>query len=802
MKLAYSITSIIFAALTFTAAASEPAADLLGGPLGIERVALHAGVPSHGYWSPTLNAPDAAGYLQIDLGKEHPIDTVKLFPDVRNRGWNSSIEGVLNSRNAFPIRFKIETAKDADGQWTMFADHTDKDCDGTMAQKVESFTQRSPIAARYVRLTVTKMPAAGKDKYAFRLWRFEALSNGKVVSENGELSDSFKGQLGKHDLLRPRRPDGEFVHFDHPENVTQPETWKRITPPLQTPRSGVQTGGLIETIQKRNENYLLTGSTVRDMARDFRMRAGKAVPPKRDYRPDDHSPWYYCLGSSNAGRFLMGAGNQLRWRDNPKLRAMVNELIDEIADCAEPTGYAYGFPEKTILEGSEAGAYARAWFSMGLVEAGISGNKKAFDILRKTNDWFNQCPYLPEMFLHASCGYQGVIASSRTYIDTPIGVPADIQVLQRYFETPHWFAKLAARDPAAVSRYDYDRPHSYLIQPLTAWMDVYYATGDKRYLEAVSGGWDIFYNDFEHIGGTIAICEGGEYPPKSYWLRRATGELCGNIFWIYFNQQFRNLHPVDGEKYVTEIEKSIYNAAAANQCENGDIQYTAHLLAPKHSGNDNLRNTCCEGQGTRLYGALPEFIYKIADNGIYVDLFNESSITAGGMTLQMHTEFPYRPDVKLLVKTDDKAAQRHIFVRVPSWAAKPMDIFVNGEKRLTGTAASYVQIDVKDGDEVRFTLPMEFRLTKYTGWEKPFAGKETYAVEYGPLLMAVCGDAVKNGLITLPLPKDKLLQKLKPAADKPLHYTIDGVPDLELIPYYEVKGPLLDTFTCFPILEP
>jgi alpha-L-fucosidase 2 len=808
LKITQNLTNafIALAMALPTAGLRAQVPDLVGGPLGIERVAAHA-LHQNGYQSPRMDVKTASAWIQIDLGKIFPIDEIKLFPDVQNNGWY----GNPNSRIQFPQRFKIETAKEGDSEFKsaqLFFDHTEKSCDGKFAHKVEKFKPAGGVvAARYVRLTVVKPPQITRGNWSFRLWRFEVFSGGRDVAEGCNLSDSFKGALGKHDLLRPPRGDGELAHFDHPENVTAPETWRRVNPPLTTPRGGITVGGFFGTLLKRNENYLLNGFTVRDMARDFRQRAGKPVPPKRDYRPNDNSPWLKVLGGSNAGRFLMGAGNQLRWLESKELRRWVNELIDEIGNCVEPSGYSYGFPERNMLEGGEEGAYARSWFTMGLIDTGIAGNNKAFRVARRANDWFNNSPYLPEMLLHASFGEQGMIPSTRLYLETPVGVPADIQVMQRYFQQNHWLSRLTARDSSAINLYEYDRPHSYLLNPLNAYMDMYFVTGDKKYLNAALGGWDIFHNDFEHIGGTIAICEGTFFPAKSYYLRKNTGELCGNVFWAYLNQQFRLLNPEE-EKYVNEIEKSIYNALAANQSENGDIIYTAYLVAPKHTANDDMRNTCCEGQGTRMLGALPEFIYKIASDGIYVDLFNESTVNwkqgDADLTLKMRTEFPEKPDVKLQLSLQ-KPTKSKIRVRVPSWAAKPVDIFVNGKLRATGKPGQYVALEQtwNNNDEIQFKLPMELRLTKYTGIERGF--ENAYAIEYGPVLLAVITDYARSGkgVIHFKFTAEEFLKKLKPVENKPLHFFVDDPESagVQIIPYYAVKENLLYKFTCFPNLK-
>ncbi len=59
-------------------------------------------------------------------------------------------------------------------------------------------------------------------------------------------------------------------------------------------------------------------------------------------------------------------------------------------------------------------------------------------------------------------------------------------------------------------------------------------------------------------------------------------------------------------------------------------------------------NTCCEGQGTRLLGSLPEHIYSIAPDGLYVHLYEPSTIRwqQGGQPLELAVKtriFPTTP---------------------------------------------------------------------------------------------------------------------------------------------------------------
>jgi hypothetical protein len=635
------------------------------------------------------------------------------------------------------------------------------------------------------------------DKYYFDLWRFEVISGGKNVAEQKVLTDSSVGYLGKHTLLRPQRPLGESVVLDQPENVTSPDTWSPVKPALQKPNKDVSVGGIFNQTLDRNRHYLVNAFTVNDILYDFRERAGWTDLKKdRDY----WSFWVDPLRGSNAGRYLMGAGNQLRWKDDAELRKGLNEIVDGIVECAEPNGYMLAFPERNILYHETAG-YSRSWLTQGLIEAGISGNTKAFPLLRHFYDWYNACPYLPEVFLRGGFGIQGTIGCTRVFADTPIGVPADVQTVQRYYQLNFWLKQLTERDPDAIWQYPYDRPHNYLIGALNAYLQMYMATGDTTYREAVLGGWDIFHDYFEHTGGSISIYEPFYrfYPPKSYLLGTES-EFCGSSFWAFLNQQFHLLYP-DDEKYVSEIEKTIYNVALANQEENGKIRYHIPLIGHKHHGNDG--NTCCEGQGTRLLGALPEFIYAIASDGLYIDLYNESSINwqqdGQELSLQLHSAFPEKPEVDIQLSLK-KSIRSNIRIRVPSWATLDMAVLVNGKKVATGKSGTYISLDRiwKNKDKITFTLPMGFRLTKYAGIAEGYQGKEVYALQYGSILMALTGGN-EESITTLPVSASELAAKLKPIADKPLHFSIDGVDkSIRYVPYYEIGDEL---FTCYPVFQ-
>jgi len=100
---------------------------------------------------------------------------------------------------------------------------------------------------------------------------------------------------------------------------------------------------------------------------------------------------------------------------------------------------------------------------------------------------------------------------------------------------------------------------------------------------------------------------------------------------------------------VSEIERSIYNVVLANQDGTRGIRYHAVLHGRKENGTAN--NTCCEGNGTRLYGRLPELVFSLGADGLYVNLYATSTITwkqdQETIWAKVVTGFPYEKKVQL-----------------------------------------------------------------------------------------------------------------------------------------------------------
>lgn len=567
---------------------------------------------------------------------------------------------------------------------------------------------------------------------------------------------------------------------------------------LFAPLRGVTlNGGLFKEAFDNNIAYLkrIDGDA---MLYWFRKRAGKDAPgkPYTGHFEDN-------IKGQTAGLFLMGAGNTLRWREDPELRRIMDAIVAEIAACSEPDGYLMAVPKEEFGT-KEYPHYVRIWLTYGLVAAMLAGNQQAPAMLRRWQDWFNTCDDLP-IIKYLMLAFQGVVASTFLY-NTPLGRREDIDITIRYYEEDWRLAQFINQERNAIHVRNQPgiepHPHGTEIEAMEGYLDLYRATGKHYYLRAVRNFYRFYKEDWQYPGGGIAMCEAEKSFPKCYWLSsdRHYNELCCSSFWLLLNQRLHRLYP-DVESYVAEMEASIYNIGIANQNADCNINYFA-LLHGQKINYDSMVHCCC-GVGTRMYASLPEYICSLNPETISVDLFAASTIAwereQGVVRVTMDTRMPYECHVTLSV---DCAAQPfEMRIRIPRWASGTVQISVNGVTAAAGEPGTYVSLrrTWQAGDMVQFNLPFAWKISRYEGAEKVpgWDDCERYAYEYGPLLMAIRGPLDQHGQIAIAQKPGELTRRLRPS-DRPLHFAIAGHPELQMVPYLEIKPGV--TFTAYPVL--
>jgi len=562
---------------------------------------------------------------------------------------------------------------------------------------------------------------------------------------------------------------------------------------LFTPLSGVKLNeGLFKTVFENNIKFL----DKLDMGSmmywfDIKTNTPTNAEPYRGHFEDN-------LKGSTLSMFLMGAGNILRWVDDENLRNKVHILMERLRTAAEDDGFLMPI-DKTRFAHREYPHYVRIWLTYALCAVALSCDEDAYSMLRKWQDWFNNCIDLP-IIKYLELAFQGIVASTYVYF-TPIGTKKDIEVAIEAYEEPWRLAQFMRREKDAVHKrvQPGKEPHAHgtELEAFEGYLDLYRATGRNYYLDAVLGAYELYKRDWQHAGGGIVMCEGmneANYPGCN-WIspRYRYNELCCTAFWLYLNLRLHRLFP-DKEEYMGEVEKSLFNIAFANQEGGEGIRYFAYLEEKKQK--PGLVHCCC-GVGTRIFGSLPEYIYSVSNDTISVNLYTPSEIEWNGVTLKSEADIPYSDKVKLTLKMEG-SKQFKLKLRIPAWAVEDAEIKVNGNTVATGKAGTYEDIERvwNDGDVITYTLKMDFRLTKYKGADE-LPNFSRYAIEYGPILYAVAGPDFKRARL-VGWGIDDFKKWLIPT-EKPLVYNIAMKDGYRLVPYMDIGGD--EEFTCFPVFN-
>lgn len=479
------------------------------------------------------------------------------------------------------------------------------------------------------------------------------------------------------------------------------------------------TGGRLKKAFENNIEFL-KGFDVDRMLYWYRVHAGKKAPGVPYAAGGGH--FENNLHGQTAGEFMMGAGTTLLWQEDETLREMLRAILAELADDQEPDGFLLPIDRETFKT-KEYPNYTRAWVTFGLLDAGYAGEEDAFCMARRMTDHFNHSevlPYVKDMNL----GFQGILASTRMY-DAPCGSEEDIGIARKYYQEDWWLKQLIDGDHRAIYAHPGNHPHSTLLTTLEGYLDLYRATGEQIYIDAVRSALRMYEDKWQHVGGGIAMCEDDNYYPGCLWLspEHNYNELCSTNFWILLNQRMRRLDP-DNAHYADEIENSIYNVLLASQVGSVGFHYLNFLERTKDWRYLD-RATCCASLGTRLCGLLPQFLYAYGENDVYVDLYAPSEADLpNGVSLRCETDIPDGGHVKITVEKAEKPFTLHL--RIPRWAAKDGKSYYEVHENVTAGAA--FELD----------LPRTLRVTRYTGGER-IIDKNRYALEYGPLLYAAMG---------------------------------------------------------------
>ena len=284
--------------------------------------------------------------------------------------------------------------------------------------------------------------------------------------------------------------------------------------------------------------------------------------------------------------------------------------------------------------------------------------------------------------------------------------------------------------------------------------DIAALTGDKSYIDAIDRIWENIVGKKYYITGGVGATASGEAFGANYELPNMSAycETCAAIAQVYLNYRLFLLH--GDSKYYDALERSLYNGVISGiSIDGGKFFYPNPLQSiGQHQRQPWFGCACCPSNAARFIPSLPQYIYAVKDNNLYVNLFNSNTVNVQvgkkKVTLQQETNYPWDGDVTL--KINNGAGKYALSIRIPGWVkgeVVPSNLYtytdgkrlgytvkVNGEEVSSELQQGYFVIDRswKKGDKVEVHFDMQPRTVRANG--QVAADKGRVAIELGPIV--------------------------------------------------------------------
>jgi len=491
----------------------------------------------------------------------------------------------------------------------------------------------------------------------------------------------------------------------------------------------------------------------------------------------------YPFDDSDVYKIIEGAAYSLRTHPDPELDSNLDALISKIAAAQEPDGYLYTartiFQENPFLiwvDSRERWSnlrYGHELYNAGhLYEAAAAhfqatGKRNLLEVALKNADLVSGV-FGPGL-RHGLPGHEEIeiglvkltrLTGQRKYLDLAKffiderGRPVDRESFGEY-----------AQDHLPIT--EQTEPVGHAVRAAYFYSgvaDVAALTGNEAYQASLDKIWQSAVSRKMYLTGGLGAVGGIEGFGPDYDLPNATAycETCASIASALWNYR---MFLLSGEaKYLDILERLLYNGILSGVGLSGEQFFYSNPLA---SSGEQKRSpwfacACCPSNVSRFIPSLPGYIYSLADNVLYINLFADCSASlkmGGGLDVQVRqsTDYPWAGTVRIFI--DPKAARNFtVAVRIPGWARSepvPSDLY-RYEDGLKPTASLKlngrpIPLDLDKGfikmarlwakgDLIEVELPMPARRVKAHLLVRDDLGR--VAFERGP--MVYCLEAMDN----------------------------------------------------------
>jgi DUF1680 family protein len=277
-------------------------------------------------------------------------------------------------------------------------------------------------------------------------------------------------------------------------------------------------------------------------------------------------------------------------------------------------------------------------------------------------------------------------------------------------------------------------------------IQLYKITAEKRLINAALNAWKDIHDNRLYITGTTSAHEHfqktGDLPAG---INDDMGESCVTAHWMYLNKELFKLY--GDEKYIDEIEKSLYNHLLATQHPiSGNIVYYAGLQNKKWYMEPDLYigpPLCCHMSVKRCIAEIPEFTYYKAAQEIGILLYNPSRVRTElkstdsnplPVEIVVQSNYPLSDEISIKVNPEIKE-QFTLALRVPDWCESYL-VKIDQDK-IVGEPGHFMKLNREWKKDQEINIKMNSTLILLSGGK---SYPDHYALRYGNQVLAVDAD--------------------------------------------------------------
>lgn len=468
----------------------------------------------------------------------------------------------------------------------------------------------------------------------------------------------------------------------------------------------------------------------------------------------------HIFWDSDVVKWIEGVAYLIEESPEPELEALVDEMIDNIAQNQRSDGYFNSYflsvePSKIFTN--------RDWHELYCVghtiEAAIAyhkatGKDKLLNCVLQNVDMIYRVFVEEQGAAFVTPGHEEIelallklydylsdekhLELARFFINQRGNNEKDKQNQHPHFNSEYFQSDLPVREISKAVGHSVRACYLYTAMAMLAKID-----NDDNLKAACNRVFDDIVNCKMSITGGVGADHTGEKFSYKYDLPNSDtyNETCAAISLAMFAGAMQEMEV--NSRYGDVIERIYYNGFISGLSLDGEKffytnpleidrkKYARSTYQPICERVKVFNCSCCPPNVVRMLASIPRYMYTTDGDTIYCNQFaqSETKLQIGGKDAILTQTTNYPKNGKITFKY--KGEPMTLYVRIPDWCVEYEGDTENG----------FARFELSDGDSVTVDLPMEIHFIEANPYAQDNSGR--YAVQRGPIVY--CMEEIDNG---------------------------------------------------------